>query len=118
MVISMFEELELLATTDAELLVLLDEREMTAALLGRSELRPMMEALKASKGLRHRSRIAVYAPSPLVYGLNRMAQAFAGKESDSRLEVFRTFDAARAWLLTHVDPIPAGADPRAQASSR
>jgi hypothetical protein len=99
MVVSMFAELEELATGDAELLVLIDESEMKAALLGTSELRAMMDALKASAGLRHRSRIAIYAPTMFVYGLNRMAQAFAGEASEGRLEVFRSEVAAIRWLL-------------------
>jgi hypothetical protein len=99
MVVSMFAELEQLASGDADLLVLIDESEMKAALLSTSELRAMMNALKASAGLRHRSRIAIYAPSVFVYGLNRMAQAFAGEASEGRLEVFRSEDAAKGWLL-------------------
>ena len=99
MVVSMFHDLEQLTGDDAELLVLIDESEMKAALLGPHELRAMMDALKASAGLRRRSRIAIYAPSNLVYGLNRMAQAFAGQASEGRLEVFRSEDAAKAWLL-------------------
>ena len=59
----------------------------------------MMDALKASAGLRHRSRIAIYAPTVFVYGLNRMAQAFAGEASEGRPEVFRSEVAALRWLL-------------------
>jgi hypothetical protein len=99
MVVSMFAELEQLASDDAELLVLIDESEMKAALLSTGELRAMMDALKASAGLRHRSRIAIYAPAVFVYGLNRMAQAFAGEASEGRLEVFRSEEAAERWLL-------------------
>jgi hypothetical protein len=104
MVVSMFHELEQLTTHDAELRVLIDESDMKAALLSPSELRAMIDALKASAGLRHRSRIAIYAPSNLVYGLNRMAQAFAGVASEGRLEVFRSEDAARRWLLRGTAP--------------
>lgn len=103
MVVSMFRELEQLTTTDRELLVLIDESEMNAALLRPAELRAMIDALKASAGLHQRSRIAIYAPSNVDYGLNRMAQVFAGEASEGRLEVFRTKDAAKNWLL--------GADP-------
>lgn len=99
---SMFHDLEQLTTENAELLVLIDESEMMARLLHPSELREMIDVLKASKGLRERSRIAIYAPSPVVYGMNRMAQAFAGQASEGRLEVFRTADDAETWLLGHV----------------
>ena len=99
MVVSMFDELEQLTTADGDLLVLIDESEMKAALLSPHELRAMIDALKASAGLRHRSRIAVNAPSNVVYGVNRMAQAFAGEKSVGRLEVFRNEAAALAWLL-------------------
>jgi hypothetical protein len=88
-----------LTTSDAELRVLIDESEITAALLSAGELRAMMDALKAAVGLRDRSRIAIYAPSSFVYGLNRMAQAFAGAASEGRLEVFYSEDAAKRWLL-------------------
>jgi hypothetical protein len=99
---SMFADLERLTPDDGELLVLIDESEMKAVLLGPHELRAMMDALKASAGLRRRSRIAIYAPTNLVYGVNRMAQAFAGEASEGRLEVFRNEDAAKRWLLgTH-----------------
>jgi hypothetical protein len=98
MVVSMFAELEQLTTKDGELLVLIDESEMKAALLGPTELRAMIDVLKGSAGLRYRSRIAIYAPSNIVYGLNRMAQAFAGEASEGRLAVFRTEDAAENWL--------------------
>lgn len=98
-VVAMFGELEQLASSRDDLLVLIDESEMKAALLGPAELRTMIEALKGSAGLRHRSRIAINAPSNLIYGLNRMAQAFAGRDWEDRLAVFRTEDAAEDWLL-------------------
>jgi hypothetical protein len=99
MVVSMFHELEQLTTKDAELLVLIDESQMKAAVLRPGELRAMIDALRASLGLRHRSRIAIYAPSNLVYGLNRMAQGFAGEVWEGRLAVFRSEEAAKGWLL-------------------
>ena len=97
--VSMFRELEQLTTSDAELRVLIDESEMKAALLSSGELRAMIHALKSSAGLRDRSRIAIYGPSTFVYGLNRMAQAFAGEEWDDQLSVFRSEDTATSWLL-------------------
>jgi hypothetical protein len=98
MVVAMFGDLERLTSTGGELLVLLDESEMNATLLRPSELRAMIDAWKGFDGLRERSRIAIYAPSNVNYGLNRMAQAFAGKASEGRLEVFRTKEAAKDWL--------------------
>ena len=98
-VVEMFGELERLTGKDAELLVLIDESELKVVLLSPTELRAMINALKSSPGLRHRSRIAIYAPSNIVYGMNRMAQAFAGDEWEDRLGVFRTEDAAEDWLL-------------------
>ena len=83
---SLFHELEQLTTEDAELLVLIDESEVMVGLLRPSELREMIDLLKASAGLRERSRIAIYAPSPMVYGMNRMAQAFAGQALEGRYE--------------------------------
>ena len=99
MVVAMFAELERLTTNDRELLVLIDASEMQAALLGPTEIRAMMNVWTSSAGLSERSRIAIYAPSDLVYGLARMAQVFGGSASDARFVVFRTKDAARDWLL-------------------
>lgn len=98
-IIALFVELERQATTDGELFVLIDESETDAALLGATELRAMMNAWAGSEGLRERSRIAIYAPSDVVYGLNRMAQAFGGGPAEGRFGVFRTKEAARDWLL-------------------
>jgi hypothetical protein len=89
-VVALFAELEQLTTTEGELLVLIDESEIDAELLGSTDLRAMMARWEGSQGLRERSRIAIYAASDFVYGLNRMAQAFAGDASEGRLEVFRT----------------------------
>ena len=95
----MFEDLERLTTNDAELLVLIDASEIQAALLSPTEVRAMMQSWKSCAGLRERARIAIYAPSDVVYGLTRMAQAFGGNASEGRFEVFRAKDAARDWLL-------------------
>jgi hypothetical protein len=99
--VALFAELEQLTPTDGELRVLIDESEIDAGLLGSPEIRAMMAAWEGSDGLRERSRIAIYAPSDLVYGLSRMAQAYGGTAADERLAVFRTKDAARDWLLGH-----------------
>ena len=98
-VVALFAELERLTTTDGELLVLVDESEIHPEAVGNTELRNMMGAWLESDGLRNRSRIAIYAPSDLVDGLSRMAQAFGGGPADDRLAVFRSRQAARNWLL-------------------
>jgi hypothetical protein len=98
-VVALFAELERLTTTDGELLVLIDESETLAGLLGNTELRSMMGAWLGSDGLRNRSRIAIYTPSDLGNGLSRMAQLFGGGPADDRLAVFHTRRAARNWLL-------------------
>jgi hypothetical protein len=59
----------------------------------------MMATWAGSEGLRERSRIAIFAPTDPVYGLNRMAQGFGGAAAADRLSVFRTKDAAEDWLL-------------------
>ena len=69
MVVALFAELERLTTDDGALLVLIDESEMHAALLGSTELRSMLQAWQGSEGLRERSRIVIYAPSAV--GLRR-----------------------------------------------
>jgi hypothetical protein len=100
LVVAMFGELERLTTAGGELLVLIDESQINVAPLRPTELRAMIDAWKESEGLRRRSRIAIYAPSNVSYGVNRMAQAFAGEASEGRLHVFRTKQAALDWLLT------------------
>jgi hypothetical protein len=96
---SMFRELENLTTPGRELLVLIDESEMSPAFISPTNLRLMMDAWRGSEGLRSRARISVYAPSSVMYGLNRMAQTFAGQALEGRLHVSRSEDEARAWLL-------------------
>jgi hypothetical protein len=91
--VALFAELEQLTTTDGELLVLIDESEIDAGLLGSPELRAMMAAWEGSDGLRERSRIAIYAPSDLVYGLNRMARRCSPatrRRADSRSSAPKT----------------------------
>jgi hypothetical protein len=64
----------------------------------------MMDAWRGSEGLRHRTRISVCAPSPVMYGLNRMAQVFAGSDSEGRIHVSRTEEEARDWLIATLTP--------------
>jgi hypothetical protein len=84
----MLEDLERLPTNDAELRVLIDASESQAALLSPGEVRAILQTWKSCAGLRERTRIAIDAPSDLVYGLTRMAQAFGGNASEGRFEVF------------------------------
>lgn len=58
-----------------------------------------MAAFIASFGKRFNNRLALVAPSDLVYGLMRMSSAPADSFG-IRVEIFRTYEEAREWLLT------------------
>jgi hypothetical protein len=100
LIVALLGELEALAASTDELRVLVDEREMSFALLGVVDVKEIVEAWRRSEALRTRARFAIFAPTSIAYGLNRMAQAFAGADGEGRAQVFRDEAAARDWLLT------------------
>jgi len=97
---AMLEELEELATAALPigLAVLIDETDASPGLLGIGDVRKWIDRWKRATALMQ-GRIAVVAPTLVMFGLNRMAHGFAGKESDEHLAVFRDRAAAMDWLL-------------------
>ena len=98
---AMLEELDALAVAAAEptsLRVLIDESDASPGLLSIQEIRSWIDRWKRSVALKQ-GRIAVIAPSMVMYGLNRMAQGFSGNAYEGHLAVFRDRGAAIGWLL-------------------
>jgi hypothetical protein len=77
--------------------VLIDETDASAGLLNVAEIRKWIARWRQATALKE-GRIAVVAPSIVMYGLNRMAHAIAGAESEGHLEVFRDRGEALIWL--------------------
>jgi hypothetical protein len=96
---AMLTELDALANASlpAALTVLVDETDASPGLLNPLDIRRWIDNWKQATALKH-GRIAVIAPTLVMFGLNRMAQGFAGGESDGHLAVFRDRDAATQWL--------------------
>ena len=76
--------------------VLVDERGLRPGLIGPAQIGRIVAEWRKATALRA-ARVAVLAPNPVIYGLNRMFQAFADVEG--RVSVFSTREAALAWLL-------------------
>lgn len=96
---AMLTELEALANAalPAPLSVLVDETEASPGLLNPLDIRRWIDNWKQAAALKQ-GRIAVVAPTLVMFGLNRMAQGLAGGDSDAHLAVFRDRAAAEAWL--------------------
>jgi hypothetical protein len=96
---AMLTELDALASTalPATLSVLIDETEASPGLLNPLDIRRWIDNWKQAAALRQ-GRIAVVAPTLVMFGLNRMAQGLAGGDSDKHLAVFRDRAGAAAWL--------------------
>jgi hypothetical protein len=86
------------AALPARLNVLVDETDATPGLLGPREIRNWIEGWKRAELMR--GRLAVVAPTLVMFGLNRMAHGFAGDDAEGHLAVFRNRDAAMSWLLS------------------
>jgi hypothetical protein len=98
---AMLEELDELATAGLpdKVNVLIDESDASPGLLRIAEIRRWIARWRKATALKE-GRIAVVAPTIVMYGLNRMAHAVAGAESEGHLEVFRDRGEALAWLQT------------------
>ena len=77
--------------------VLVDETELGVGVLTTNQIRELAEAWKSTSALAT-AKLAIVAPSLLIYGLNRMAHAFAGDYRNARLAVFRVREEALDWL--------------------
>jgi len=95
-IVKLLDELNALAERDPATLVLIDETDLGAGVVGPSDIGRIAHAWKQAAALRA-IRIAAFAPNPVIYGLNRMFQGLAtGAE---RVSVFNDRARARAWLL-------------------
>ena len=75
--------------------VLIDESELKVGLIGPDDIRRIAHQWSIAKNLRD-AAIAVVAPNPVVYGLNRMFQLVSN--ADTRLAVFWDRTAAVDWV--------------------
>jgi hypothetical protein len=93
--LSLVAELDGLAQQQPSLRVLVDERAVKASFITPPALRDIAHAWMAAAALK-RARVAIFAPTPLIYGLNRMVQVFGRADKD--MSVFRDRAAALSWL--------------------
>lgn len=85
------------AALPERLKVLVDETDANPGMLGPREIRNWVDGWKRAE-LMH-GRMAVVAPTLVMFGLNRMAQGLAGDAADGHLAVFKNRDDAIVWLL-------------------
>ena len=74
---------------------ILDESNLRVSQLRVGDVRQIIDAFRLARHIRS-ARVAIVAPSPVVYGMNRMAMAFA--DANDVFCVFRTRKEAEAWL--------------------
>lgn len=84
-------------------LIFIDESAFRPDLLAGVHIQEFAKQWRAAVSLRA-ARLAVHAPNPAMYGLNRMFQLWAGAEE--KMAVFRERDAALAWLLGRAETPP------------
>jgi hypothetical protein len=96
----MLRELDQLAPR----LIFIDEAQFKPDLLSGIHIQEFAKQWRNAAALRA-ARMSVHAPNPVMYGLNRMFQLWAGAED--KMAVFRDRDEALAWLLRR-DQDPAG----------
>jgi hypothetical protein len=77
-------------------LIFIDESEFSPDLLSGVHIQEFAAQWRGATALRA-ARMAVYAPNPVMYGLNRMFQLWA--DSKEGVAVFRKREEALAWLL-------------------
>jgi hypothetical protein len=100
-IVGMLDELSVIAAAAKpdRLKVLVDETDASPGLLGPTEIRSWISRWKRAELMQ--GRLSVIAPSAVMFGLNRMAQAISGSDADHHLGVFRNRDDAMRWLLDH-----------------
>ena len=77
---------------------LIDESGVTAGLITPAEIRRVTSMFQESRALAT-ARIAVIAPSPVIYGLNRMVHGFASEAVAERIAICRITGEGVCWLL-------------------
>jgi hypothetical protein len=95
-IVKLLDELNALAEREPGVLVLIDETDLGAGLIGPSDIGRIAQAWRKAGALRS-IRIAAFAINPVIYGLNRMFQGLA--DGAERVRVFNDRTRARAWLL-------------------
>jgi hypothetical protein len=93
--IQLLNRLDVLAESNPRMAVLIDETGLLPGLIGPPEIRRLARAWGEARHFRT-ARIAVFAPSPVIFGLNRMVAAFSGREA--QLRVFSDKASATSWL--------------------
>lgn len=78
---------------------MVDESAVTAGMITPAEIRRITSMFQESRALAS-ARIAVIAPSPVIYGLNRMVHGFASEGVAERIAIFRAAGEGLGWLLT------------------
>ena len=78
---------------------IIDESVVTAGLITPAEIRRITSMFQESRALAA-ARVAVIAPSPVIYGLNRMVHGFASEAVAERIAIFRANGEGLGWLLT------------------
>ena len=81
--------------------VLIDESELKVGLIGPGDIHRIAHRWSVAEHLRD-AAIAVVAPNPVVYGMNRMFQLVSN--ADTRLAVFWNRGAALGWVSTLDSP--------------
>jgi hypothetical protein len=98
MIIGLLEELDSLAASGAgPLRILIDESELRAGFVSVSDVKSIARRWESAQALRS-ARIAVVAPTPVIYGLNRMMHGFASLDTENRIALFKSRVDAKAWL--------------------
>jgi hypothetical protein len=93
--IQLLNRLDVLAESNPRMAVLIDETGLRPGLIGPPEIRRLARAWEEARHFRT-ARIAVFAPGPVIFGLNRMVAAFSGREA--QLRVFSDKASATSWL--------------------
>jgi hypothetical protein len=93
--LQLLNRLDALAESSPRMAVLIDETGLRPGAISPAEIRRVAQAWSQSQHLRN-VRIAVFAPNLAIFGLNRMAAAFSGREG--QLRVFSDKASATSWL--------------------
>ncbi len=96
-IVALLEDLDTRAAAHAGLRILVDEAELQAGWINPLDVRRIAERWGSATALRT-AWIAVFAPRPVIYGLNRMFQGLAAADAESRMHVFGDRAEAEAWL--------------------
>ncbi len=94
-VLVLLREFDERARESPGLRAILDESDLRVSQLRAGDVRRIIDAFRLARHIRS-ARVAIVAPTPVVYGLNRMAMAFA--DADDVFCVFRAREEAEAWL--------------------